>query len=350
MSKSLKNFITIKEALTRATARQLRLAFLLQQWNARMDFNEKDMSEVKAIATRFNNFFTNVNALVSDFESRAQESTGSHLYGKAEKELTAALEEAQDSFHAALCDSINTPQAMSVLISLLTTANVYMTSRSRTEANIDTLRAVSDWVTRMLRIFGLGEGPEADARGKRIIGWGQARAEGTNGSNGEDREAVLVPYLRALSTFRDSVRRLAREEGKASEILALCDQLRDNDMVDLGVALDDQDDGRALVKLVPAEQLRAARDEKAAAAKAKAAQKAASQAAAEAKRREKLEKGKISPKDLFRSSSEYSKWDGEGMPTHDAQGEELPKSRVKKLKKEWDQQAKLHKAYLAEAQ
>lgn len=54
MSKSLKNFITIKEALQRTSARQLRLAFLLQTWNARMDFNEKDMNEVRAIETRFN--------------------------------------------------------------------------------------------------------------------------------------------------------------------------------------------------------------------------------------------------------------------------------------------------------
>lgn len=348
MSKSLKNFITIEEALSRASARQLRLAFLMQQWNSRMDFNEKDMTEVKAVETRFNNIFTNISALVSDFEARAQESNGSHLYGKAEKDLMAALEEAQEAFHAALCDSFNTPQAMSVLVQLLTSTNVYMTSKSRSELNIDTLRGVSDWLTRMLRMFGLGEGPESDARGKRIIGWGQARAEGANGSATEDREAVLMPYLRALSTFRDSVRRLAREEGKASEILALCDQLRDQELVDLGVALDDQDDGRALVKLVPAEQLRAARDEKAAAAKAKAAQKAASQAAAEAKRREKLEKGKLSPKEMFKSSSEFSKWDSDGLPTHDAQGEEISKSRAKKLKKEWDQQAKLHEAYLAE--
>ena len=54
MSKSLKNFITIKEALAKTSARQLRLAFLLQTWHARMDFNEKDMSEVRSIEARFN--------------------------------------------------------------------------------------------------------------------------------------------------------------------------------------------------------------------------------------------------------------------------------------------------------
>lgn len=49
-----------------------------------------------------------------------------------------------------------------------------------------------------------------------------------------------MPYLRAISAFRDSVRKLAMEGAPASEILALSDQFRDYDAVDLGIALDDQ--------------------------------------------------------------------------------------------------------------
>ena len=43
MSKSLKNFITIKEALTRHTARQLRLAFLLHSWKDTLDYSDNTM-------------------------------------------------------------------------------------------------------------------------------------------------------------------------------------------------------------------------------------------------------------------------------------------------------------------
>lgn len=39
MSKSLKNFITIREALTVYTARQLRMVFLLHKYNAPMDYS-----------------------------------------------------------------------------------------------------------------------------------------------------------------------------------------------------------------------------------------------------------------------------------------------------------------------
>lgn len=52
-----------------------------------------------------------------------------------------------------------------------------------------------------------------------------------------------MPYLRVLSTFRDSVRRMAIDKGDMAlkDILALCDKLRDSDLVPLGVALDDQE-------------------------------------------------------------------------------------------------------------
>ena len=108
MSKSLKNFITIDEALAKNSARQLRLAFLMQLWNARMDFKESNMNEVRSVETMLNvgfhpfiavatdnmnpylqNFFTVVKALVNDMESRQSETSGGeHQYGPAERELT----------------------------------------------------------------------------------------------------------------------------------------------------------------------------------------------------------------------------------------------------------------------
>ena len=57
------------------------------------------------------------------------------------------------------------------------------------------------------------------------------------------REEVLTPYLRTLSSFRDGVRQLAMQKGDSAlkDILALSDKLRDYDLVPLGVALDDQE-------------------------------------------------------------------------------------------------------------
>jgi cysteinyl-tRNA synthetase len=157
----------------------------------------------------------------------------------------------------------------------------------------------------------------------------------------------------------------------------LCDKLRDEDLVDLGVALDDQPgtldpfsfllaldqllrvtDGTALVKLVPRESLISAREEKRAAAAAKAAkaeekrrqaEQAAQTKAAEAAK--ELELGKTPPSEWFRlQSDKWSAWDEEGFPTADKEGEPVTKSGAKRLKKELEVQTKRHEKYLKSLQ
>jgi cysteinyl-tRNA synthetase len=50
-----------------------------------------------------------------------------------------------------------------------------------------------------------------------------------------------MPYLNVLSNFRDNVRHFAKEQKTHNEFLALSDKLRDDDLVELGVLLDDQE-------------------------------------------------------------------------------------------------------------
>lgn len=54
MSKSLKNFITIKAALEQYTWRQLRLAFLLHSWGSTLDFSTQTMHEALHWEKMFN--------------------------------------------------------------------------------------------------------------------------------------------------------------------------------------------------------------------------------------------------------------------------------------------------------
>jgi cysteinyl-tRNA synthetase len=91
------------------------------------------------------------------------------------------LEQSQVSFRLALCDSFDTPKALQVLLDLVSTANIYL-ARGRSNVNIATVVAVAEWVTRMLRMFGLGEGAATDSMGERVIGWGQAVVEGQEGA------------------------------------------------------------------------------------------------------------------------------------------------------------------------
>ena len=136
----------------------------------------------------------------------------------------------------------------------------------------------------------------------------------------------MIPYVRLLSRFRDSVRQMARSNVESKELLALCDKLRDVDLPELGVLVDDQDDGRALVKLMDKEELKRLQTEKRAREEEKLVKKQAQLAELERKRQERLEKGKIDPETMFKSNhAEYSAFDEHGVPTHDAKGDELSK-------------------------
>ncbi|KAK0242105.1 tRNA synthetases class I (C) catalytic domain-containing protein [Armillaria nabsnona] len=342
MSKSLKNFITIDEILQRHSARQLRLAFLTQLWNAKVDFSESLMTgEVRNIETTLNNFFVTVKALVSQARANGPSLDGSHHYDAPEKELTSSFYEHRSAFRTALCDSFNTPAAIDILRDLVSQTNVYINSRGK-DLNVSVVENVAIWVGKMLRMFGLGEGESTE------LGWGQDAVEGN-----VNREEVLMPYLRTLSSFRDGVRQLAMQKSETAlkDILALCDKLRDIDLVPLGVALDDQEDGKALVKLVPPADLIKARDEKRAAQEAKAAKKAEAVAAERQKRLQKLEKGRVAPDHMFIppnvAEGAYGSWNDDGIPLTDGEGKELSKNQAKKLQKDWSAQKKLHEEFLA---
>ena len=121
------------------------------------------------------NFFANVKALVNK-ANLERTLDGKHNHDAAERDLLDRLQQAQTDVHAALCDSFDTPKALDLLANLISSANVYINSRP-TIPNTAPLEAIAIWVTRMLRIFGLGEGPGTSLNGKPEIGWGDVQSE-----------------------------------------------------------------------------------------------------------------------------------------------------------------------------
>lgn len=100
----------------------------------------------------------------------------------------------------------------------------------------------------------------------------------------------------------------------------------------------------------PADLIKA-RDEKRALAEAKAAKKAAAVEAERLKRQLRLDRGRVTPEEMFKPPNvpegTYGSWDNAGIPLTDGEGKELSKSAGKKVGKEWAAQAKLHQEFLA---
>ena len=51
---------------------------------------------------------------------------------------------------------------------------------------------------------------------------------------------------------------------------------------------------------------------------------------------------------FLKETDKYSKFDGNGIPTHDNEDKELSKGLLKKLIKDYEKQAKLHADWLSE--
>ncbi|XP_045763449.1 cysteine--tRNA ligase, cytoplasmic [Maniola jurtina] len=324
MSKSLKNFVTISDALKRHTARQLRIAFLLHGWKDTLDYSDNTMDMAIQTEKMFNEFFLTVkDAIRSGYDAGC-----GGAWGSPERQLAARLSATKEQVHAALCDNIDTRSAIDALRELVGAGHVYLRQTAPRSAPL--LVSAARYVTDVLHMFGAVEGPRG------LIGFPVSDADDVS------LEEKVMPYLEALSTFRGQVRDAARAAA-ATDVLALCDVLRDKVLPELGVRLEDKPD-RTVVKLVSKEELMKEREEK----KRQEAEKLRKKQELLEAQRAKEEQKKIPPTEMFkRESDKYSKFDDKGLPTHDHEGKELSKGLVKKLQKLQQAQEKKYNEYLA---
>lgn len=381
MSKSLKNFTTIREALSRGewTSRSLRVAFLLGAWREGFEITDDVITSGRVWEERLDNVF--LKALDVERDSQTSQ-TGSD--GSEDALLKERLSAAQTAFDRALCDSFNTPEAMKAVSDLITSYN------SAQEPSNDMTIAIAKWLSHVVDIFGLDSTPDTSH-----IGW-----------SGIDISDVAKPYVYAMSSVRDEIRRqeseirslgtgkqisdpiaqskvdtelvstvptdesakpyqaawsqfakeldnLVTSSAPAKQYLTLCDKLRDEILWNLNIHLEDRkalQDGTprpAMVRPLNA-TLRKERADKEQLAAAKREKQLELRLKAEQDEATKREKAKQSHLDMF-CTAEFSAWDEEGMPLKDAEGKEVAKSRTKKLRKDWERQKKLHETFLAES-
>mmetsp|Transcript_101539 Transcript_101539/g.180020 ORF Transcript_101539/g.180020 Transcript_101539/m.180020 type:complete len:437 (-) Transcript_101539:196-1506(-) len=373
MSKSLKNFITIKGALSEYSANQIRFLFLMRGFSDPMEYSENTMNTAVDLERRFNSFDVALATRLKECTEAtaapvvdspvtsvlgedaptppSPEITPLHKWGEEERKLQEVFNERRTEVHQALCDSIDTSTAIKALEQIIRATNVYMNEVPEISRGGTLLASISRYYSRIMSAFGIATSGAGDS------GAASGSAAGSTASSLEVAEA--------LSQFRDSLRKKAIDtiqegggDGSAVElskqILSMCDALRDETLPPLGIQVDDRGSGTAQVqmgdpKVLMAEAARKA--ELAAEAQKKKAAKEAAKAAAAAKEAEIV---KVSlheyfdPKydELFEREESFGARDGDGIPTEDAAGEPLSKSKRKKLMK----QLKKHEKVLENAQ
>jgi cysteinyl-tRNA synthetase len=343
----------------------LRIVFLLGDWRDGLEITGEVVKAGVAWEEKLNSFFIRVR----DIQQRSTEAQikglsladGNQGSGS---DLLSNLSTASQKFHDAMCDSFDTPAAMRVISDLITAYN------SASAIPETTSIAIAQWLTEQVHMFGLDSEPlqpaqlgwsgidipedakahiyplaslrdrvreQAIAGSVDIASLGSLSAQPTDPSN---------PYSEVHADFQRRILDLSAASAPPKDYLAACDHLRDTALWNLSIYLEDRESQPSLVRPLSA-SLRQERADREKTAATKAAAKEKAKRDAEAAEKERLEKGKLSHLEMFRTS-EFSAWDADGLPTADAEGKEVAKSRSKKLRKDWERQKKLHEAWSAQ--
>eukprot|EP01122_Echinamoeba_exundans_P010506 TRINITY_DN394_c0_g1_i1.p1 TRINITY_DN394_c0_g1~~TRINITY_DN394_c0_g1_i1.p1 ORF type:complete len:805 (-),score=211.69 TRINITY_DN394_c0_g1_i1:38-2125(-) len=330
MSKSLKNFISIKEALAVHRPRQLRMLFLLQAWDKPMNYQRKDtMADVESKEKAFSAFFLKVQALLQEQKSKIQ----TEAWNSKDMELHSKLQATQKEVHAALLDNFNTPSAMNSLVSIVNASNAYMSNNDERKPFL--LRKVAVFVTRILRVFGLVDEPDRD------FGWDSSAGS----SSGKSHQDVAEPFVKALVQFRTQIRDAARSKSEHVSFLKLSDQLRDDVLPDLGVKLADDDPTFPYYFVDPA-VLKREKEEKLKQENLKKRQKAERELTAKQNKLKEYKNGEVTPFDFIKQEYQIT-LNADGTIPASAIEAGLSKSKQKEIPKAFAKQQKAHDVFKA---
>lgn len=121
MSKSLGNFMTIKEVCAKHDAEVVRFFLISAHYGSPLDYTERNMADAKMALDRYYLLSSRLDPLPLQGKTK-RPSKMSEL----EKELAESLEELPQKFEAAMDDDFNTPKALGIIFETVRLWNKYL--------------------------------------------------------------------------------------------------------------------------------------------------------------------------------------------------------------------------------
>jgi len=290
MSKSLKNFFSIREILEKYSWRQIRILFSLQPWHAKLNFSFDTLKESQTKEKQLTEFFLNIRAFARSLEVSSTLGAQSQRWTKEDRELNDAIVKCMTDVDTHMRTNFAYHEAMMCFFSskdgLIGSVNKYLQNDKVEVPKVLLLNKAGDFVNNILKVLGIVQdghdhflGPEhgkleaeltnlldlaCNARNEimTIIRGGADKAQAMK----EIRELVKV-YKQNLNSIDDkyttsesmalskslenSFSKFLNAVESASEfkdIMIASDELRDQGFFGEGVQLEDAH-GRSLWKL-----------------------------------------------------------------------------------------------------
>lgn len=209
MSKSLGNFITLRQALSRTSPNALRLFYLQAHYRSPLDYDEEKLQAMEESVERIFNSLGLIKEIMASKDAGADDD-----FRKKSTELT-------DAFYRHMDDDFNTPEALADLFSLLRLSNSHLNKPDAKQ-----LAKVADAIERMLWILGIEE------KKKNI----------------DEKKDVLLALLKELGGHAEDAKTALemlismREEARKNKDYAKGDLIRSR-LKELGITIEDKPDG-----------------------------------------------------------------------------------------------------------
>lgn len=131
MSKSLKNFLTIKEVIDKHDAEVVRYFLISAHYGSPIDYTEKNMAEAKLALDRFYLLAERLEKIsLAGLEKARKPPKKPAKFSAAEKKLAASLKELPKKFEAAMDDDFNTVKVLGALFETIRVFNKTLDSNT----------------------------------------------------------------------------------------------------------------------------------------------------------------------------------------------------------------------------
>ncbi|NJE06107.1 cysteine--tRNA ligase [Thermococcus sp. M36] len=148
MSKSLGNFVTIREMLQRYDPEVIRLFVLQRHYRSPLDYTEEGMEHARNNLERLYNTLENIRVAMERAEI-------SFRWGSEEFETYEAIRDARKKFYEAMDDDFNTAEALKAVFEVSGAVNRYLSRVERPKESI--LRKAWEFFRIVSEVFGLFE-------------------------------------------------------------------------------------------------------------------------------------------------------------------------------------------------
>ncbi|EDV25060.1 uncharacterized protein TRIADDRAFT_25636 [Trichoplax adhaerens] len=222
MSKSLRNFVTIKDYLNLNSPDQFRTLCLLSKYRSPTEYNSDIFKKAEVVHQKFSSYINDAKAYVDG-------SINSLI--ASESEILEKLAMTKSQVRIALADDFDTPTAINYLLNLLSFANVHSNTttkskRSYTARSPSVIAAVSTYVEKLLSSFGLSRQDD-----KRYSPLSESVVDSVVGFRSNIRNYALDKLKNRLKLPSDYE---SSKNPDCSYLLDLCDNYR-NDLLNAGI-------------------------------------------------------------------------------------------------------------------